>query len=348
MYNEALQELIDHYKETGKFLHRREQDNLHNTKRHPELPAYVVDEVLNRLHRAFSRFFVGTKKGRKEGFPRFKKATRWRSFSMSCNGPQDHTGMKLHGSQFYAGRKMGGKIRVSLQESPKGKQKIAHITHRASGWYLYLVSDYEKEQLEPNDKAIGLDFGIKNLIADSDGNFVENPQFYKKSLNKLRIAQRKVERRKEGSNRRKKAYRIAARINEKIASQRRDYLHKISRKYVNEYGIIVVEDLHPENLARNKHMARTILDSGWGILRKYLEVKAESAGRQVIRVNPHYTSQKCSKCGEIVQKSLSVRTHVCTWCGYVADRDVNAAKNILRAGVRPSGANVEDVISCVA
>lgn len=343
MYNDALQELIEHYKLTGKHLRRYDQDKLHDGKRHPELPAFVVDEVLNRLHRSFANFFRGLKDGRRTGFPRFKPPNQWHSFAMSsvCS-------LKLHGSRFHGGAKLGGKIRVSLPRSPEGTQKIARIIHKRSGWYLQVTTDHENPKMESNDKAIGLDFGIKNLIADSDGNFVENPQFLKQSLKKLRIAQRKTSRRKKGSNRRKKAWRMVARIHENIAAQRMDYLHKVSRKYVNEYGLIVIEDLTPSNMMKNHIISRMVVDSSWGILRNLLEVKAASAGRQVIAVPPHYTSQKCSKCGEIVQKSLSVRTHVCPWCGYVADRDVNAARNILRAGVRPSGANVGVVNSCVA
>ena len=343
MYNDGLQELIDHYKATGKHLRRYDHDKLHDAKRHPELPAFVVDEGLNRLHRSFSNFFRGLKEGRKVGFPRFKAANRWHSFSMSA-----FCSLKLHGSRFHAGKKLGGKIRVSLPESPLGNQKIARILRKPSGWYLQIVTDYDKPQLEQSEKAIGLDFGIKNLVADSEGNFVENPQFLKQSLKKLRVAQRRIARRQKGSNRRKKACRMAARVHEKIAAQRLDYYHKVARKYVNEYGTIVIEDLRPSNMVRNHTLARSIMDSSWGMLRDLLESKAESAGRQVIAVPPHYTSQKCSKCGEIVQKSLSVRTHICPWCGYTADRDVNAAKNILRAGVRPSGANVGSLIPCVA
>lgn len=343
MYNESLQELIDNYSETGKHLHRYKHDTLHNSKRHPELPATMVDEVLNRLHRSFSFFFRGIKSKGKIGFPRFKSISRWNSFSVSTI-----FGMSLRGSRFHAGKKLGGNIRVSLPEVPLGKQKTATIIRRPSGWYLQIVTDYEKPKMEPCDKSIGLDFGIKNLIADSEGNLIANPQFLKQSLRQLRVAQRRMDRRKKGSNRKKKASRMVARVHEKIVAQRRDYYHKVARKYVNEYGVIVIEDLRPSNMVKNHIFARSIMDSSWGMLRNLLESKAASAGRQVIAVPPHYTSQKCSQCGEIVQKSLSVRTHVCPWCNYVEDRDVNAAKNILRAGVRPSGANVEDVISSVA
>lgn len=342
LYNDSLQELIEHYEKTGKHLRRYDHDKLHDLKRHPEIHSWIVDETLNRLHRSFANFFRGLKQGKKIGFPRFKGENRWHSFSMPCIAAP-----KLRGSQFHGSKKLGGKIRISLPEPPQGNQKIARILRKPSGWYLQIVTDYEKPKLEENNKAIGLDFGIRYLIADSDGNTTENPLFLKQSLKKLRIAQRRIARRQKGSNRRKKACRMAARVHEKIAAQRLDYLHKVARKYVNAYGIIVIEDLRPANMVRNHNLARSIMDSSWGMLRNLLEVKAAEAGRQVIAVPPHYTSQKCSECGEIVQKSLSVRTHVCPWCGYIADRDVNAARNILRAGVRPSDVNAEDVISSV-
>ena len=127
-----------------------------------------------------------------------------------------------------------------------------------------------------------------------------------------------------------------ARIHERITNQRKDMLHKASHHYVKHYQTIVIEDLKPANMVRNHCLAFSIADASWGMLRQYLENKAESAGRQVIAVAPHYTSQKCSQCGEYVQKSLSVRTHVCPFCGYVADRDHNAARNILQRGLQVS------------
>jgi putative transposase len=148
----------------------------------------------------------------------------------------------------------------------------------------------------------------------------------------------------------KKAKKKVARIHEHIANQRKDTLHKASHKYVKQYQTIVIEDLKPANMVRNHTLAFSIADASWGMFRQFLENKAESAGRQVIAVAPHYTSQKCSQCGEYVHKSLSVRTHICPFCGYMADRDENAARNILQAGLQvlartePSLSGREDVL----
>jgi putative transposase len=118
-------------------------------------------------------------------------------------------------------------------------------------------------------------------------------------------------------------------------------LHKASRSYVDRYQMIAIEHLHPANMVRNHCLAFAIADASWGMFRQLLEAKAASAGRQVIAVAPHYTSQKCSHCGEYVQKSLSVRTHVCPFCGYIADRDENAARNIPQHGLQVLGTQTD-------
>src|SRR5947207_15422741 len=176
--------------------------------------------------------------------------------------------------------------------------------------------------------------GIRYLVADSNGHTIDNPKHAKKSARKLARVQRRLARCKKGSKRREKAKKQVARIHERIYNQRKDTLHKASHYYIKHYQTIVIEDLKPANMVRNHCLAFSIADASWGMLRQYLENKAESAGRQVIAVAPHYTSQKCSQCGEYVQKSLSVRTHVCPFCGYIADRDENAARNILKRGLQ--------------
>jgi putative transposase len=127
--------------------------------------------------------------------------------------------------------------------------------------------------------------------------------------------------------------REVAKTHLKIKRQRRDFHFKTAKQYAEAYRTIVVEDLNIQGLARTK-LAKSILDAGWSAFLIILICKAASAGGKVIRINPRFTTQRCSQCGELVQKSLSVRTHICPSCGYVADRDVNAARNILQAGHR--------------
>ncbi|MCZ6924941.1 MAG: transposase, partial [Rickettsia endosymbiont of Ixodes persulcatus] len=122
-------------------------------------------------------------------------------------------------------------------------------------------------------------------------------------------------------------------IHTKIANQRKDFLHKLSFRLTNSYGVICIEDLKIKNMVRNRHLAKSIHDAGWGMFRTFLSYKAKRNGGCLVMVKPHYTSQKCSNCGETVKKSLSVRTHVCKQCGTVLDRDHNAAINIEKAGL---------------
>jgi putative transposase len=199
----------------------------------------------------------------------------------------------------------------------------------------------EKRRRNERVPPLALDVGLKVFLTDSEGETVENPRCYRRSQKKLRRAQRKIARCKKGSKRRKKAARHVAKRHLKIARQRKDHAHKTARTYVDRYALVVVEDLNVCGLVNNHHLAKSISDAGWSNFVSILKLKAESAGVRVYRVPAHFTSQRCSNCSEIVQKSLSVRTHVCGSCGYVEDRDINAAKNILRAGARPSGANVD-------
>ncbi len=365
LYNDALQELVEHYKATGKHLNLFEQDKRHGAKEHPDLPAVVVDTTLKRLHRSFANFFRGRKEGKRIGFPRFKSADAWNTMQFrdaancleSSGGisraegtlprgdclPNGH-GNYLKTPKLKTPKICGGRIRVNVHRPLDGVFKFARLVLRPSGWYVQCVTDYDGERLEPSDKAVGLDMGITYLVADSDGGFVRNPKSFRVSASKLAQAQKRLAKCRKGSHRRWKAKKQVARVHERVASQRKDKLHKVSRSYVNGYGTVAVEDLKPANMVRNHSLALSISDASWGLLRFFLAYKAESAGREFVAVPPHYTSQKCSHCKELVQKSLSVRTHICPYCGYVADRDTNAAQNILLAGTPPSLRDAEGLV----
>lgn len=327
LYNDGLEELIEHYRTTGKHLHIYEQDKRHGKAEHPDLPAIVVDTTLKRLHRSFANFYRGRAEGRRVGFPRFKGANHWHTIQFRDQRTA------LHGRYFHAPRNHGGKIRINVHRPLGGAFKFARVVLRPSGWYLQCVVKNEPAPLPALNNAVGLDMGITYLVADSDGRMVQNPKNLKKAATVLAKAQRRAARTENGSRRRRKAKRMVARHHERISNRRRDALHKIARHYTNTYQTIAVEDLKPANLVHNHTLARAIMDASWGMLRTLLTYKAEDAGRELIAVPPHYTSQRCSGCGTLVLKSLSVRTHVCPTCGYVADRDVNAARNILNAAI---------------
>jgi putative transposase len=232
-------------------------------------------------------------------------------------------------------KKLGHFLKIKLHRPLEGKPKTVHLVLRADGhWYALIVCEMEPgTEHEPttcSHPEIGLDVGLKVFLADSEGHTLENPRFYRTSAATLRRKQRTLCRRKKGSHRRRKAAKSTAQTHLKIARQRRDFHYKTAKHYAEHYQVIAVEKLHILNMVQNHSLAKSIMDASWGTFLDILEEKAERAGHRVIRVNPRFTSQKCFKCGEIVQKSLSVRTHICPFCGYIADRDVNAAQNILK------------------
>jgi putative transposase len=217
-------------------------------------------------------------------------------------------------------------------------------------WYALIVCETapqdERDIAHPKQvgcehPAIGLDVGLKVFLADSEGGMVENPRHYRRGQQCLAHAQRTVCRRTKGSHRRRKAAREVACKHLKIARQRRHHHFTVAKHYAERYSRICVEDLNVAGMVRNHHLAKSIHDASWCAFLVILTDKAERAGHVVVRVSPRFTTQRCRRCHELVQKSLSVRTHVCPSCGLVEDRDVNAARNILQAGAPPSGTGAD-------
>jgi putative transposase len=309
------------------------------------VPATTVQMLADRLSKSLKRFLAAKKHALPGiGFPRFKQPNRWHSIQLRQYGKDVY----LHENKKHliVPKKIGHVLKIKLHRPIEGTPKTVHLVHRADGhWYALIVCETEPQtEHEPSEcshPAIGIDVGLKSFLTDSEGNTVENPRFYRTSAATLRRKQRQMCRRKKGSHRKRKAAKSAAHTHLKIDRQRRDHQFKVAKQYAESYRYIAVEDLAITNMVKNHHLSKSILDAAWGQFLDILEDKAARAGHHVIRVNPRFTTQACSTCGELVQKSLSVRTHVCPSCGYVADRDINAAKNILfKAGAPPSGVNV--------
>jgi putative transposase len=186
--------------------------------------------------------------------------------------------------------------------------------------------------LPPTGRETGIDVGLKVFLITADGEVVENPRLHRRGEKQLAKAQRHVSRRKKGSHRRRKAVGALQRAHQTVKRQRADFHHKVALHVLRQYDTIYLEDLQVANMVRNRRLAKSIADAGWAQFRTILEAKAACAGRRVVAVPAHYTSQDCSGCGTRIPKSLSVRTHVCTSCGLVLDRDENAARNIQWAG----------------
>ena len=332
LYNEMLAASKAHYDESGKFLLKYDLTAQFRGRGGEHVPASTVQMLADRLDKAFRRFFAVRELGEQGGFPRFKKPNRWHSIQLR----QHKTDFQLaaDGKHLDLPKKLGGSIKIKLHRPIEGTPKTAHLILRADGhWYVLIVCETEPqtEHLPSmcEHPEIGIDVGLKSFLTDSEGHTTQNPRNFRKSQATLRRKQRTIARRKKGSKRRRKASKSTAQTHLKIKRQRRDFHFKVAKPYAEQYQLIAVEQLNIDGMVKNHHLAKSIMDASWGAFLDILTAKAESAGHEVIRVNPRYTSQTCSRCGEIVQKSLSVRTHMCPICGYVEDRDVNAAKNIL-------------------
>ncbi|MDF2924063.1 MAG: hypothetical protein K0R57_2977 [Paenibacillaceae bacterium] len=327
LYNRLLDERIHAYRDEGKSLTYYDQANTFN-ERKEEIPALkhvhsqVLQDVAKRLDKAFQSFFRRVKNGEKPGFPRFKPPQRYDSFTF----PQG--GYKLEGNTLKLSKI--GNVKIKLHRPVEGLIKTCTIIQKNGKVYACLSAEVQPKQLPAYTDAVGVDLGVKTLAVTSDGDYFESPAYLRKSEKHLTRLQRCVSRKKNGSNRRKKAVRVLARLHERVANQRKDYAHKVSRQLVNRYGLIAFEDLNVVGMTKNHHLAKSIVDSGWSQLVVFTTYKAESAGRIVKQVDPRHTSQLCSNCGVIVKKQLKDRKHCCPNCGYTADRDENAAVNILK------------------
>ncbi|MCY0880915.1 MAG: transposase [Firmicutes bacterium] len=188
----------------------------------------------------------------------------------------------------------------------------------------------EPGSLPHSAATVGIDLGVKHLAITSDGELYDPPKFLRKAERQWRQKQRAVSRKKKGSRRRRTAVRQLAQAHEHIANQRKDYAHKVSRQIVNGYSLIAVENLNVQGMMKNHHLAKSIVDASWHQLVAYTTYKAAEAGRRVVLVDPKNTSQLCARWETLVPKKLSKRIHRCDHCGYVQDRDINAAENILK------------------
>jgi len=334
LYNAALRQHITVYKQNHGHISCYSQINqLPELKQafpeYQDIGSQVLQEVLERLDKAYQNFFRRVRNGDgKAGFPRFKDRNRYDSFTLK------QYGWKLEGK--YLSIRNIGRFKLKLSRPVEGDIKTVTICRSAIGkWYACFSCDKVPEvRLPESDKAIGLDVGIKSFLVDSDGNKVDNPAYYRHSERLLRVRQRTLCRRLKGSNGRKQARVLVAKTYEKVNNQRNDFLHKLANHYIKNYGVVCVEDLNIKGMVRNHHLAKSISDAGWGKFIELVSYKAEEAGRTLIRIPRFEPSSKiCSDCGAVNQElKLGDRQWVCRSCGILHDRDYNAAKNILRVG----------------
>ena len=351
IYNEMLAALKAQHEADGTFPTKYDLTAQFKGRGGESVPATTVQTLADRLSKALKRFVQLKELGAPTGFPRFKTPNRWHSIQLRQYAPTRDVWLDDDGKHLHVPAKLGRLLKIKVHRPLVGTPVTAHLVLRADNhWYALIVCEtaaqYEQSVAHPTQApchhpAIGLDMGLKVFLADSEGNVVENPRHYRQGQKRLAHAQRSVGRRTKGSHRRHKASREVACKHLKIARQRRDFQFKTAKRYAERYSRICVENLNVFGMVRNHHLAKNIHDAGWSAFLGILEDKAERANHQVIRVPARFTTQRCHRCGEYVQKSLSVRTHICPSCGLVEDRDVNAAKNILRAGAPPSGTGAD-------
>ena len=294
-----------------------------------------------RAWSAIARFYDNCKKSKpgKKGFPRFKKHQTHGSVEYKTTGYKlsfDRRTITFTDS-FEAGSfKMWGTRDLHFYQLKQIKR--VRVVRRADGYYVQFLIDQERlEKRTPTGKTLGLDVGLTHFYTDSDGQTVENPRHLRKSQKALKRLNHRFSRTKKGSKNRAKARNRLSRKHLKVSRQRKDFAVKLARCVIQSSDLVAYEDLQVRNLVKNRKLAKSISDAAWSNFRQWLEYFGKVFGVVTVAVPPHYTSQNCSNCGEVVKKSLSQRTHRCQHCGIVLDRDSNAAINILELGLRTVG-----------
>lgn len=333
LYNQLLEErktLWETKKESTTVFNQ--QKTTKKLKKKPfQSHSQVIQNVAVRIDLAFKAFFRRCKSGEKPGYPRFKGEGRYRSFTY----PQNNGAFKILNKRIKLSKI--GNVKLKYHREISGTPKTCTVSRTlTSKWYVTISCDVEPERLPKKNSEIGIDVGLKTFAAFSDGGEIENPRFFKKEEKALAKAQRKLQKQKKGTKERHRARKVVARVHERVANKRDNFCHQESRKIVNKFGTICIEDLNIKNMlvkGEFPKIGKSILDVAWNQFLSFIFFKAESAGRDVVKVNPAYTSQDCSSCGTRKTMKLSERTYSCAKCGLKIDRDLNAARNILSVGL---------------
>ncbi|NCS55393.1 MAG: IS200/IS605 family element transposase accessory protein TnpB, partial [Microcystis aeruginosa G13-05] len=264
-----------------------------------------------------------------KGYPKFKKFSR--SVEYKTSGwklSEDKKSIHITDKTGIGKLKLVGSYNREILDKPLIKR--VRLIKRADGFYCQFVLDLERvELLNSTGKEVGIDLGLNHFLTDSNGDKIDNPRFLRKAEKRLKKAQRKLSKKKKGSQKRLKQKSKVARLHLKVSRQRKDFAVKTAKALIQSNDLVVYEDLKVSNMVKNRKLAKSISDASWSMFTDWLDYFGKIHGKFVVAVNPQYTSQQCSDCGNIVKKTLSVRTHICS-CGCVLDRDENAAINILR------------------
>lgn len=338
LYNSLLAQRRDTYRLSGKGVSLYDQ---HNAL--PEMKAarpslkmvysQVLQNVAVRVDLAFKAFFRRVRAGEKPGYPRFKGAGQYDSIVY----PQYSKTCKLVGNKIRLPKI--GDVKIILHRHFVGNPKTACIRRTCTGkWFVIITCECGDEELSNSKNTqIGIDVGLTTFATLSDGESVDNPRFFRMDENALAKARRHLSKAEKSSVNRVMRKKVVSRIYERITNRRHNFAHQESRKIVNKYQFIAVEDLSINRMVKNHHLAKSIMDAAWSQFSQFLSYKAESAGREFIAVNPAYTSQDCSGCGFRQVMPLSDRVYKCQNCNLEIGRDLNAALNILARGLASIG-----------
>ena len=294
-----------------------------------EIDSLALANAQMNLDKAYKNFF----RDKSVGFPKFKSKKRNYNSYITNN----QKGTIFIENKHIKLPKLKSMIKIKQHRKFVGKIKSCTVSQVPSGkYFISILVDTENIQLPRMNKKIGIDLGLKEFAITSDGVFYKNPKWFRKSEKRLTKLQRNLSRKKKGSNNRRKARLKVAKIYEKIANQRKDFLQKLSTQLIRENQSIVIEDLKVSNMQKNHKLAKVISEVSWSKFRRMLEYKATWYGREIIIAPSNYaSSQLCSNCGNKSSqtKDLSCRTYICPVCGMVMDRDINASKNLLKLAI---------------
>jgi len=301
------------------------------------LNSQARQAAADRAWFAISRFYDNCKshKPGKKGYPRFQHDNRSLEYKQTgWKLEPDGKHLTLTDGCGIGCLRLVGNPKQHIEAFPHEQIKRVRIVHRADGYYVQFAVKADRViEHVPTGKQVGIDVGLKAYYTDSEGNTVENPRHYRKAEKRLKCLHHQLSRKQKKSSNRKKARKQLAKAYLKVQRQREDFARKTASTLVSSHDLIAYEHLQIRNMVRNHHLAKSIHDAGWGTFLRWVKAYGLMHDIPVIAVAPQFTSQECSACGTMVKKSLSARTHICTSCGVVLDRDHNAALNILAKAV---------------